>query len=239
MRLLCQMAQPSATMKAAPRRIAITQEPSGLRRMNGAVLAGVILALITVGATNNSAGSVPIGSTFSSGRTVTVTFPSQQSNATQFITVTGRTTIAYNSSLPSVRIVSLEVNPASCTAYRFTVNATGGNPPYTISWFFGDNSTYQLSDENQTSVLHEYAAPGDYDMTVSVHDTPDTPNGPYYGDVKEIAVVNPASECSTQGYVAVALLLGLSVVIAFAAVVAFRRRRSATAELDGASARSG
>lgn len=201
--------------------------------MYGTAFAGVILVMLAAGVANSSAIPVPIGSTFRSVRMVTVTLPSLSSNATEYTTVTGRTAFAYNSSLPSVHIVSLEVDPASCTAYRFTVNATGGNPPYSVSWFFGDNSTYQLSDENKTTVLHAYAAPGDYVMTVSVHDTPDTPHGPYYEDLKEITVVNPASECGTQGYVAVVLLLGVSVVIASAAVVGFRRRRSATAELDG------
>jgi len=201
--------------------------------MNGVVLAAVVLALITMGSVNQSAVSVPNGTTFSSVRMVTVAVPGQQSNVTQLTTVTGQTTFVYNSSLP-VHIVSLEVNPASCTAYRFTVNVTGGNPPYAVSWFFGDNSAYQLSDENKTTVLHTYAAPGDYVMTVSVHDTPDMPHGPYYEDLREIVVVNPASECGAQGYIAVVLLLGVSFVIAAAALVAFRRRRSVTAELDGA-----
>jgi hypothetical protein len=197
--------------------------------MDGAALSGIVLVLLAVGAANSSTIPVPIGTT-SPVSTVMVTLP-DSSNTTQYATVTGQTTLTYNDSFASVRIVSLEVNPASCTAYRFTVNATGGNPPYTISWFFGDNSTYSLSEENMTTVLHEYGAPGDYVMTVSIHDTPNPPLGPYFEDVKEIAVVVPASECGTQAYVAIALLVGVSAVVAFAAVTAVRRRRSTASGL--------
>ena len=190
--------------------------------MRGALVAGVVLVMIVLGvATAYGADQVPVSA--SPGTMVFVALADPSSNLTQSTTVYGETTFAYNSTLP-LHIFSLSADPVSCTAYRFTVNATGGNPPYAISWLFGDNSTGSQSAQNMTTVVHGYAAPGDYILTVSVHDTPVAPLGPSYEDVKIVTVVNPASECGTQLYVVVGLVAVVAVVGVYAALASRRRR---------------
>jgi hypothetical protein len=189
-------------------------------------LAGVVIAMIMVGATATSAAVL-------NGSGVTSTLPGLPQEETRAITVSSQTALSYNGSVPGVHISSFEADPVSCTAYRFTVNATGGNPPYTFSWFFGDNSTGGSAAENLTVVSHQYPEPGDYVLIVRVHDTPGVPLGPYYEDWISVTVANPASECGTQLYIVIVVLLIISAAGVYAAYVLRRHREVQHVDLTG------
>ncbi len=47
----------------------------------------------------------------------------------------------------------------------FASNVSGGTPPYTATWNFGDGST-----NASISTSHAFAAPGDYNVSVLVGD---------------------------------------------------------------------
>jgi PKD repeat protein len=56
--------------------------------------------------------------------------------------------------------------PAPLTSY-FSASASGGAPPYTFNWSFGDNT----QNASGSSVSHTYTSPGSYVATISVRDS--------------------------------------------------------------------
>jgi hypothetical protein len=59
-----------------------------------------------------------------------------------------------------------------CTDTQFTNKTTGGLPPYTFDWNFGDSTPHNIT-ENPS---HHYNAAGTYNVTLTVTDSNTTPN---------------------------------------------------------------
>jgi outer membrane protein assembly factor BamB len=72
--------------------------------------------------------------------------------------------VAFDLALRSVAQLSNTSGPAPL-GESFGVSASGGLPPYTYNWTFGDGSSSSLQDPT-----HSYAAPGTYDANVTVTD---------------------------------------------------------------------
>lgn len=68
-------------------------------------------------------------------------------------------------------IANFEFNPSCLSAYTLDFNSTisGGSPPYTYLWDFGDGATSTLE-----SPLHTYTSNGPYTVTLTVFDTENT-----------------------------------------------------------------
>jgi outer membrane protein assembly factor BamB len=105
---------------------------------------GGVLAADTLGGQSQAAASVSRGEVFA--------------GSTDFDVV------AFDLGLGSVAEVSNTSGPAPL-ADSFTVSATGGLPPYTYNWTFGDGATSTLQD-----TTHSYSASGTYDVNVTVTD---------------------------------------------------------------------
>ena len=71
--------------------------------------------------------------------------------------------------LPTVEIVSNDIEGEAPTTFELQANITGGTEPYTHSWDFGDGS--EGSDEE--SVVHTYNEPGTYNVAVTITDSDD------------------------------------------------------------------
>ena len=77
-----------------------------------------------------------------------------------------------------------------CDAIQFTGSATGGIPPYTYHWDFGDGNT---SDEQNPT--HQYTTPGNYTVVLTVTDDV----GHTDDDVTYASVVHPDVEADANG----------------------------------------
>ena len=82
----------------------------------------------------------------------------------------GQTTNVPVSLTPSTVSVTASANPTSGAApliVNFTANASGGLPPYSFLWDFGDGSPAS----NQQNPSHTYQSPGTYTASVTVTDS--------------------------------------------------------------------
>jgi len=74
----------------------------------------------------------------------------------------------------------------------FEVTISGGTPPYTYSWDFGDGST-----SNNANPTHQYMQPGNYTVTVTVTDS----NGNVASDSIEIQIFQHCGDVNNDGKV--------------------------------------
>jgi PKD domain len=162
----------------------------GLTRKSVVILTLVVALAAVAGLAAATENFIPVGVT-SPGRTVMVSVP--QLTSTRYATVSNQTSFTYgNLTTVGFHVADLQVNPLNCTAYKFLVTVTGGNPPYGYIWSFGD---LESSTVNSTTAVHNYSGPGNYTLTLFVHDTPITPLGPEYEQWKSIVVVVPSTKC--------------------------------------------
>lgn len=63
----------------------------------------------------------------------------------------------------------------------FTDETSGGTPPYTYSWDFGDDT----AADTRADPTHAYAAPGDYNVTLTVTDSQDETGSITYSHIVE------------------------------------------------------
>ena len=83
--------------------------------------------------------------------------------------------------------------------YLFTANATGGVPPYTFRWNFGDETPAVTGNP----VIHKYSEPGVFTVVVTVTDSKgNTSRSPAEGAAIEIGAAELSLSCfadPTQG----------------------------------------
>jgi PKD repeat protein len=77
-----------------------------------------------------------------------------------------------------------------CDSVSFTGSATGGCPPYTYSWTFGDGNT--STDQNPT---HQYTSDGSYTATLTVTDN----IGTIASDTASVTISTPELVADTHG----------------------------------------
>jgi hypothetical protein len=150
---------------------------------------------------------------------------------TDALGVVGRTTISVqvNSALAGTftsKVVDAAGASSSVVAgglVQFNANPSGGSPPYTITWKFGDDTLASGAESN-----HSYATPGNYTISVSVADQSGAwLNGTLFVSVTPVSVANNAS---TSAYTfPEGLFLGIIAGAALAAVAVYavgpRRRK--------------
>lgn len=120
-------------------------------------------------------------------------------------------------SVPPIRATP---NPATLgQQVNFIASATGGTPPYTFSWSFGDGTT----GGNLTSITHIYTSTGRFTAQVTVTDS--------IGGVRQVNLTVSVGTSSGSGLLAsewFAVLLGASavaiVVAAVLGAIVLRRR---------------
>src|SRR6266566_573881 len=105
--------------------------------------------------------------TYSSAGTLTVALTVKDNGSPQQ-TATSQKTVAVTSPPPPIS-VSFTLNPSSPKvgqSIAFTAVASGGNPPYSYSWSYGDGSTGTGLQSN-----HTYNSDGTYQVTLTVADS--------------------------------------------------------------------
>jgi PKD repeat protein len=87
------------------------------------------------------------------------------------VSVTQTTTTTTTTVIPDVRAGAATASPggtgvAGATLYSFTVQPSGGVPPYTVQWNFGDGGT-----GSGPSASHVFATPGTFTAQATVSDS--------------------------------------------------------------------
>ncbi len=103
------------------------------------------------------------------------------------------------------------------TAFSFVANLSGGTPPYTVSWSFGDGSS-----ASGDAVQHAYARPGSYTANASVVDAA----GAVLVSSVTVTIVSSASASWLPGSSAAGLAVGLMIGGAAVAAAMFAVERS-------------
>ncbi|MEM3852554.1 MAG: PKD domain-containing protein [Methanomassiliicoccales archaeon] len=124
-----------------------------------------------VGLLNYSYSGLPSGMVPRDASSITGT-PSATGNYTVALTVTdaaeevasATTFLAVNPPL-SASIHSSALSPDAGQVVHFSMNISGGTPPYAVHWVLGDGSTATGS-----SILHVYSSSGHYGVTSTVED---------------------------------------------------------------------
>ena len=109
----------------------------------------------------------PVTHSFSSAGSYTAALTVKDSSSPQQ-TATSQKTVAVTSPPPPIS-VSFTLNPSSPKvgqSIAFTAVASGGNPPYSYSWSYGDGSTGTGLQSN-----HTYNSDGTYQVTLTVADS--------------------------------------------------------------------
>ena len=88
----------------------------------------------------------------------------------------------------SVGFSSTPISPTLGQAVTFTATASGGTPPYTFNWSFGDGAT-----ASGTSVSHTFAQSGSYNVSITARDS----SG--YGNSQHSPIVVASSPSSGGG----------------------------------------
>ena len=102
---------------------------------------------------------------------------------------------------------------------RFAADPTGGTPPYTVTWSFGDGN-----ESTGLSLVHQYTAPGSYVVKVAATDAA---GGSVNSTLAVLVVAEPATTASPySGNFGPGLILGLVVGGAGAAVALYLAERS-------------
>ena len=116
---------------------------------------------------DNSTGTgATVSHAYASSGSYTVTLTVKDSSTSQQ-TATTQQTVSVSNPAPTLT-GSFTYSPASPQAGQFvsfTGSASGGTPPYSFSWSFGDGSTGTGS-----SVTHAYSSAGSYTVTLSIKD---------------------------------------------------------------------
>jgi PKD repeat protein len=105
-------------------------------------------------------------------------------------TATGTGTITVQA--PPVLTVQAEADPATGPAplsVLFTAYVAGGQAPYTVWWFFGDDTP----SENGQEVQHTYSRAGTYQWTANVRDSA----GGFVSRMGAVVVTDPAAPAIT------------------------------------------
>lgn len=102
-------------------------------------------------------------------------------------TVQAQTWTAGPPQLPLVAIFNVTATPTVGRAVFFTSTICGGNPPYSLTWGFGDGTT-----DKGTPIAHVYAAPGTYNVTLTATDA----NGNRFTSSQTVAVRGESSSSS-------------------------------------------
>ncbi len=145
---------------------------SGTVTLNGSGLSGVTVTAGSATGTTNSSGAYTISGLANGTYTVTpvlsgYTFsPASASETVNGANVTG---VTFTATATTALAASASASPVSGRApltVVFTGSATGGTPPYTYAWAFGDGAT-----GSGASATHTYTAAGTYTAALTVTDS--------------------------------------------------------------------
>jgi PKD domain len=168
----------------------------------------------------SSTGTLSTSHAYATAGTETVQF-----NVTDLTgrTATGSTTVTVNAAPSGLAIHADPTSPTVGEAVNFTSTVTGGTPPYTGAWNFGDASTAVA-----TEVAHPFTSTG----TFSVHLVVTDADGKSVNATLELVVTAATSGSNSTSGSETYLILGLVLVAIVAiavAVLVLRRRRPPTA----------
>jgi hypothetical protein len=138
----------------------------------------------------------------------------------------------FGSSTPGGLTTSFSYTPSTPQpgqAVTFTASTTGGAPPYSYSWSFGDGSSAMGA-----SATHTYSKAGPYSVTLTATDS----NRTTASSAQQVTV-STTSPLSTLTFLYIGLIAGGAIsVIAYLAKYHSRNRRLAAALRDTRQARS-
>jgi PKD repeat protein len=138
------------------------------------------------------------------------------------VTITEPTTYVANfvqTSELTVTVTPSSTKGESPLTVQFDVDTSGGIPPYTYSWDFGDGAV-----SNEADVVHIFSEPGLYEVRLVVVDS----SSPSKNVTKiiHITVESPESTSDLLGYLVWVVVIAIIVVIVIVALLLWRRKRS-------------
>jgi PKD repeat protein len=140
-------------------------------------------------------------------------------NVTDFVgqSATGTTTVTVNPA-PSGAVIRVDpASPSVGTNVNFTSSVTGGTPPFTSIWSFGDGSTATTN-----MATHSFSTSGTFAVNVTVTDT----DGRSANTSLALTVVASGSGATpTGGTVFYLVIAAAFILIVVAAVIVVMRRR--------------
>ncbi len=144
---------------------------------------------------------------------------------------TATATVVVNADPSGLSIQPIPPSPSVGATVNFSAAFSGGTPPYTSDWQFGDGSTSAA-----VSPSHLYARAGTYTVNLTITDT----DGRMVNASTTIHVAGASSSSSGSSPLWIyAALVVLFAVVAIVAAVVLRRRRRPPMAADGTAAESG
>jgi hypothetical protein len=161
-------------------------------------------------------GSLSTSHTYTSAGIETVKF-----NITDLAgkSASATTTVTVNPSLSGLAIHASPTNATVGGNVNFTSTISGGTPPYTSAWTFGDGATSAA-----LTTMHAFAQTGTFEVHLVVSDAVGKSINATLGFVVTAASSSSSGTSGTELYVIIGLALAAVVVIAVIAVVLRRRR---------------